>query len=103
RCCSDGCISRRCWFRSSPAIRVSPWKCRFPILTAIWVAQHIDVAIRIGRLEDSSMVARRLGMFRRVVCAAPSYLEQQGIPKHPNDLADHQCLIFTMLTDPVDW
>ena len=36
------------------------------------VAQHIDVAIRIGRLEDSSMVARRLGMFRRVVCAAPS-------------------------------
>jgi len=67
------------------------------------VAQHIDVAIRIGRLEDSRMVARRLGMFRRVVCAAPSYLEQHGIPKHPNDLADHQCLIFTMLTDPVDW
>jgi DNA-binding transcriptional LysR family regulator len=67
------------------------------------VAQHIDVAVRIGRLEDSSMVARRLGMFRRVVCAAPSYLEQHGIPKHPNDLADHQCLIFTMLTDPVDW
>jgi len=49
------------------------------------------------------MVARRLGMFRRVVCAAPSYLEQHGIPKHPNDLTNHECLIFTMLTDPVDW
>src|SRR4051794_34848768 len=67
------------------------------------VAQHIDVAIRIGRLEDSSMVARRLGMFRRVVCAAPSYLERHGIPKHPNDLTKHECSIFTMLTDPVDW
>ncbi|MGH6931373.1 MAG: substrate binding domain-containing protein, partial [Dongiaceae bacterium] len=67
------------------------------------VAEHIDIAIRIGRLEDSSMVARRLGMFRRVVCAAPSYLERHGVPKHPTELARHDCLIFTMLTDPVDW
>lgn len=67
------------------------------------VAEHIDVAIRIGQLEDSSMVARRLGTFRRVVCAAPSYLERHGVPQHPADLAHHDCLIFTMLTDPVDW
>lgn len=67
------------------------------------VAEHIDVAIRIGQLEDSSMVARRLGTFRRVVCAAPSYLERHGVPQHPADLAHHDCHIFTMLTDPVDW
>lgn len=67
------------------------------------IAEHIDVAIRIGRLEDSSMVARRLGTFRRVVCAAPAYLQREGVPNHPSDLTRHDCLIFTMLLDPVDW
>ncbi len=67
------------------------------------IAEHIDVAIRIGRLEDSSMVARRLGTFRRVVCGAPAYLQREGVPNHPSDLTRHDCLIFTMLLDPVDW
>jgi DNA-binding transcriptional LysR family regulator len=60
----------------------------------------IDVAIRIGALKDSSLVARRLAVNRRVLCAAPSYLEERGTPHHPSDLAQHECII---LSDQRDW
>ncbi|XUW89821.1 LysR family transcriptional regulator [Burkholderia sp. M6-3] len=60
----------------------------------------IDVAIRIGVLKDSSLVARRLAVNRRVLCAAPSYLAQRGTPHHPSDLVQHECMI---LSDQRDW
>lgn len=53
-----------------------------------------DVAIRFGPLPDSGLTARRLGQTRRVVVAAPSYLERFGIPRTPHDLAGHNCLNF---------
>lgn len=53
-----------------------------------------DIAIRIGRLEDSSLVARKLGEGRRILCANPSYLERAGRPGRPVDLDDHACLTF---------
>jgi DNA-binding transcriptional LysR family regulator len=60
----------------------------------------IDVAIRVGILKDSSLVARRLAVNRRVLCAAPAYLAAHGMPHHPSDLAQHECMI---LSDQRDW
>lgn len=67
------------------------------------VAEGIDVAIRIGRLTDSSLTARRLGVFRRVVVAAPRYLARQGVPRHPEDLASHESVVFSMLQESETW
>ncbi|WP_282610449.1 LysR family transcriptional regulator [Pelagibius sp. Alg239-R121] len=58
------------------------------------VAQGIDLGIRFGDLKDSSLRTRRLGLSRRLVCAAPSYLERFGTPKHPDELAGHNCLLM---------
>lgn len=58
------------------------------------VALNIDVAIRLGGLEDGSLIARRLAGHRRLVCASPAYLQQAGRPQTPRDLADHSCLTF---------
>lgn len=59
------------------------------------VEEHIDLALRIGPLADSSLVAVKLGTMRRVVVAAPSYLERRGRPKVPADLAHHDCIDST--------
>jgi DNA-binding transcriptional LysR family regulator len=55
-----------------------------------------DLAIRIGRLKDSSLVARRLADCRTVVCAAPSYLKEHGTPQTLDDLSRHNCLGYTL-------
>jgi DNA-binding transcriptional LysR family regulator len=67
------------------------------------VEEGVDVAVRIGPLGDSSLIAGRVGSFRRIVCGAPTYLKKFGEPKDPADLADHNCLIFTRLFDAHDW
>ncbi len=56
-----------------------------------------DLAIRIGDIDNSSLTVRRLAPCPSVVCAAPSYLEERGIPKTVADLAGHNCLSFTLL------
>lgn len=58
------------------------------------VGEGFDVAVRAGRLEDSSLIARKLGDARRLVCASPAYLARAGCPPHPHALADHACLTF---------
>lgn len=58
------------------------------------VEDGIDIAIRISDLDDSSLIARRLGNLRWVISAAPDYLEARGTPKKPTDLAEHDCLLF---------
>lgn len=58
------------------------------------VGTGFDLAIRIGSLADSRLVARRIAPNRRVLCAAPSYLEQRGEPATPDDLAGHDCLVL---------
>jgi DNA-binding transcriptional LysR family regulator len=65
--------------------------------------QDFDVTIRIGPLEDSALIARKLGSFRRVACAAPMYLRQYGTPTRPADLAKHQCHIISTLPDAGEW
>ena len=58
------------------------------------VEEGIDVGIRIGVLDDSSLIAQHVGEMRRVAVAAPSYLESHGVPRHPSDLAHHNCIRF---------
>ncbi|RZT29100.1 LysR family transcriptional regulator [Cupriavidus agavae] len=55
-------------------------------------SDELDVAFRSGRIEDSSIIARRLGPMRRAVCAAPSYVATNGLPATPEELAHHQCI-----------
>lgn len=55
---------------------------------------RIDIALRVGPLPDSSLVARRLGTLRPQLCAAPGYLAERGWPQHPRDLAQHAWLGF---------
>src|SRR5262245_32721627 len=64
---------------------------------------HVDVAVRIGALPDSSLVATRVGSIGRVVCASPAYLAERGTPKTPGDLAGHDCITFGGLTSPDAW
>ncbi|NJM72854.1 MAG: LysR family transcriptional regulator [Scytonema sp. RU_4_4] len=56
------------------------------------VGEGIDVAIRISEIADSSLITRRLVSDRRIICAAPAYLDRYGTPKTPDDLAAHNCL-----------
>lgn len=56
------------------------------------IKADVDLAIRLGTLQDSNLIARKLGECRRVVCASPDYLEKHGIPESPTDLKDHNCL-----------
>lgn len=58
-------------------------------------AGDIDVAIRVAKLADSRLIARRLADNRRILVAAPDYLEQHGAPVEPRDLAAHTCLLFS--------
>ena len=58
------------------------------------VREGFDVAVRMGALYDSELTARRLGSFRRVICASPAYLARRGVPARPADLQDHDCLIL---------
>jgi len=67
------------------------------------VEEEVDVAIRIGDLQDSSLIARKIGTARRVVAGAPGYLERIGIPKTPEDLRDHNCLTLSFETSLNQW
>jgi DNA-binding transcriptional LysR family regulator len=67
------------------------------------VEEGIDVAVRIGPLADSALMARKLGEFRRVVCAAPAYLREHGRPRTPADLVHHRCLVVSDFVDRDEW
>jgi DNA-binding transcriptional LysR family regulator len=58
------------------------------------VEDGIDLAFHVGELDDSAFVARKITSARRVVCASPYYLKQNGTPQTPNDLAKHNCMIY---------
>ena len=67
------------------------------------IEDNFDLALRIGRLTDSSLIARRLFDVHAVVCASPHYLNVHGVPETPDDLQDHQCLVYSNLSDPEKW
>ncbi len=70
---------------------------------ANFLEDAVDLAIRIGPLPDSNLVARRLGRIRRVVCASPSYCEERGMPASPDELGWHDCITFEGLASPRTW
>ena len=67
------------------------------------VEEGKDLAIRIGDLQDSSLIVRKLASNRRVVCAAPDYLAGRGAPVTPADLADHNCVVYSYRAARNDW
>jgi DNA-binding transcriptional LysR family regulator len=67
------------------------------------VEEGFDVAIRIGELSDTSAIATRVGAMRRVVVAAPSYLDRHGRPKTPDDLVSHDTIAFVGIDGVTRW
>ena len=67
------------------------------------VEEGFDLALRIGELADSSLIARKLAPNRRIAVAASSYLEANGRPERPADLLDHNCLTYTYRAQRHDW
>ena len=67
------------------------------------VEEGIDVAIRIGQLPDSGLRATRVGQVRRVLCAAPAYLDVAGLPAHPSDLPQHTVVCSSAVSPRVEW
>ena len=67
------------------------------------VEEGIDVAVRIGELADSNLIAVRLGVVSRVLVASPAYLEQHGIPLSPAKLADHDIIAFENVSATNEW
>ena len=65
--------------------------------------EHADLAVRIGALADSALVATRVGSIRRVACASPAYFAANGTPDHPRDMAGHSCVTFETLMSPTLW
>jgi DNA-binding transcriptional LysR family regulator len=65
--------------------------------------EHIDVALRIGDLADSSLIAVRVGEIHRVVCASAAYLASRGTPKSPDDLPAHDCISYPPMQSPSTW
>ncbi|SMG01734.1 LysR family transcriptional regulator [Burkholderia singularis] len=65
--------------------------------------EHIDVAVRVGSLPDSALVAVNVGQLRLVVCASPTYLANRGEPAKPDELANHACVAFEGLTSARAW
>jgi DNA-binding transcriptional LysR family regulator len=63
----------------------------------------IDMAIRIGHLGDSSLIARKIAMSESVVCASPAYIEKHGSPSHPSELEAHNCLSFRVKAGKKFW
>ena len=61
---------------------------------------HVDLAVRIGELPDSSLVAMRVGSIGRVVCGSPAYFAERGTPKRPNELSERDFITFNGLTSP---
>jgi DNA-binding transcriptional LysR family regulator len=67
------------------------------------VEDGVDLAVRIGELADSSLVARRVGEMRRIVVASPGYLKKRGEPKAPADIAGHDTIQFGATAGVADW
>lgn len=67
------------------------------------IEEGYDVAVRVARLDDSSMIARRLTGNRRVICATPRYFDARGMPDTPGKLVEHNCLVNTAYSPQRNW
>ena len=67
------------------------------------VEDGFDVAIRVSRLSDSSLIAKKLAEFKLVVCASPDFIEQYGTPKQPQDVCEVPCIVDTNMKRRANW
>lgn len=67
------------------------------------IQEGVDLALRIGRLKDANLIARKLFDVQTILCASPDYLERYGAPRDFTDLADHRCLVYSNLPEPERW
>jgi DNA-binding transcriptional LysR family regulator len=68
------------------------------------IGENIDFAVRIGNLDDSTdLVARKIGVQHMMIVGAPTYLEKRGAPRHPADLAAHDCIVGRRQENRIDW
>ncbi len=67
------------------------------------IENNIDIGLRVGELEDFSLIAKKVGTVRRVVCGSPAYLARRGTPKTPADLKSHDCITFENTLSPDTW
>jgi DNA-binding transcriptional LysR family regulator len=67
------------------------------------VQEGVDVTLRIAELESSSLIARKIILIDRVVCASPEYLKRHGTPNHPDELRTHNCLTYGFLSTGNQW
>lgn len=67
------------------------------------IENRFDLALRVGHMRDSELIARPLLHYQRIVCASPAYLKQHGTPSHPAELAQHQCLLYQHDLQAVYW
>jgi len=65
--------------------------------------ENIDVSIRLGEIRDQSLIARRLGGAARLLYASPLYLARHGVPQHPTELKEHDCILQSYMADPNVW
>lgn len=56
--------------------------------------EHVDLAVRLGELPDSDMIATRVALISRMLCASPAYLQSRGVPERPEDLTSHDCITY---------
>jgi DNA-binding transcriptional LysR family regulator len=67
------------------------------------IDEGLDVAVRIARLDDSTLTSAKVGAVRRVTCASPAYLEQHGVPQTPRDLVEHRSFVFSTERSTPAW
>lgn len=88
------------YLQRNPEVSASCW---FLDRVVNLMDEGVDVAVRIGELPDSSLQATRVGRVRRVICAAPAYLERHGTPQTPDDLAAHCIVSASAVTPSPEW
>ncbi|PSJ18474.1 LysR family transcriptional regulator [Nitrosomonas supralitoralis] len=67
------------------------------------LTEGFDLAIRIASLPDSSLIARRLTPIQAIMCASPFYLKRMGTPQSPKELINHQCLVYSLISNYENW
>jgi DNA-binding transcriptional LysR family regulator len=78
-------------------------RCVFSDRVVNLIDERVDLAVRIGELPDSGLLATRVGVIRRIVCASPRYLAKRGTPKTPRELREHDCVTFEGLPAGDAW
>jgi DNA-binding transcriptional LysR family regulator len=67
------------------------------------IGENVDIALQVGKLNDSTLVARKIVDLRRIICASPAYIARHGRPVQPSDLARHSCLTLSRVLGSATW